>query len=74
MLSDMSEKGEGFFHFALRMSKQHQQYFDERNLPPELKNNFIKLAGESWKQAEELKSGENEAFEAYLQRYFSQKL
>ena len=74
MLSEMREAGEGFFKFALRMSKQHQKYFSERVLSLESKNNFTELARESWKQAKELKSGENESFEAYLERYFNQKL
>jgi glutamate--cysteine ligase len=74
MLSEMKEAGEGFFHFALRMSKQHQKYFSERSLSSKSKNNFTELARESWKQSEELKSEENESFEAYLERYFNQKL
>ncbi len=74
MLSEMSETGEGFFAFALRMSKQHQQYFSECVLSPELKKNFIEMARNSWKRKEELESEENESFEAYLERYFNQKL
>lgn len=74
MLSEMSEAGEGFFHFALRMSKQHQLYFSETSLSSDSKKNFVELARESWKRAEELESKEIEPFEAYLERYFNQKL
>jgi glutamate--cysteine ligase len=74
MLSEMREAGEGFFHFALRMSKQHQLYFSEGGLSSEIKKNFIEMARDSWKRKEELESEENESFEAYLERYFNQKL
>jgi glutamate--cysteine ligase len=74
MLSEMREAGEGFFHFALRMSKQHQLYFSECGLSPELKKNFVEMASDSWKRKEELENEENESFEAYLERYFDQKL
>jgi len=74
MLSEMSDAGEGFFSYALRMSKQHQLFFSEISLSSEKKQEFIEMARKSWKQSEELKSKENESFEAYLERYFNQKL
>ncbi len=73
MLSEMREAGEGFFHFALRMSRQHQKYFTDCALPAETKREFVEFSRESWKRKEELEAGENEAFEDYLQRYFAQK-
>ncbi len=74
MLSEMTESGEGFFHFALRMSKQHQQHFSNCVLSSEAKKDFVELARVSWKQKEELEAGEGEPFESYLQRYFAQNL
>ena len=74
MLSEMSKAGEGFFHFALRMSKQHQQYFTDSALSPDVSSKFSELARESWKHKADLESAENEPFDVYLQRYFAQKV
>ena len=74
MLAEMTESGEGFFHFALRKSKLHQQYFTEDALSSKVKHEFVEIARESWKRKEELEAGESEPFESYLQRYFAQNL
>lgn len=74
MLSEMRSSGEGFFHFAFRMSKQHQKYFTDVDLSPTIKRDFAELARASWERQQEIEAGENESLEAYLQRYFEQKL
>lgn len=74
MLSEMTESGEGFFHFALRMSKQHQEYFSDSALSSDISSKFVELACESWKRKADLEAGENEPFDVYLQRYFAQKI
>ena len=72
MLAEMRAQGEGFFHFALRMSQQHQAYF--RSLPPnsERRAEFSKLAEKSWLSQQEIEASDNESFSDYLQRYFAQ--
>ena len=74
MLAEMREKGEGFFHFALRMSQQHQQYF--RNLPEnsEFRSKFERLAEESWAKQRKIEAADFDSFSSFLQRYFAQTL
>lgn len=74
MLAEMREKGEGFFHFALRMSKQHQSYFRNLDLSTDFIDKFRALSDESWLQQKAIEESENESFDDYLQRYFSQEL
>ena len=72
MLAEMRARDEGFFHFALRMSQQHQAYF--RGLPRDAAREaeFVRLAEQSWEQQHQMEAANNEPFSAYLQRYFSQ--
>jgi glutamate--cysteine ligase len=72
MLAEMRAKGEGFFHFALRMSQQHQAYF--RGLPRDAAREaeFVRFAEQSWERQHQMEAANNEPFSTYLQRYFSQ--
>lgn len=72
MLAEMRSQGEGFFHFALRMSQQHQAYF--RGLPSsaEKQAGFVQFAEQSWARQREMEASDNESFSDYLQRYFTQ--
>ena len=72
MLAEMREQGEGFFHFALRMSQQHQAYFQGLTPDPVQENKLTQQAEQSWAHQHELETTEKEPFSAYLQRYFSQ--
>lgn len=72
MLAEMRGQNEGFFHFALRMSQQHQAYFQKLPLNPTRESEFIQQAKQSWERQRELETTEKEPFAVYLQRYFSQ--
>ncbi len=72
MLAEMREQGEAFFHFALRMSQQHQTYFQGLAANPARENEFIQQARQSWARQHELEAAKEESFAAYLQRYFAQ--
>jgi glutamate--cysteine ligase len=72
MLSEMRAEGEGFFHFALRMSQQHQQYFQKLEQDTQLQAKFSGMAEQSWMRQRELEAENGESFAAYLQRYFAQ--
>jgi len=74
MLAEMREQDEGFFHFALRMSQQHQAYFQGLPPNPVRENEFIQQAKQSWAHQRELEATEKEPFAVYLQRYFSQSV
>ena len=68
----MHREGEGFFHFAVRLSQQHQAYFGSLDLDPERRAIFIRLPEESLARQKTLEVGNDESFADYLQRYFGQ--
>jgi len=74
MLAEMRGQDEGFFYFALRMSQQHQAYFQGLPSNPTRESEFIQQAEQSWVRQRELEASEKEPFAAYLQRYFSQSV
>jgi len=74
MLAEMRDKGEGFYHFAMRMSQQHQQYFRELEQSALLQARFADFAQQSWTRQREIEADNGESFTAYLQRYFAQTL
>lgn len=74
MLAEMRAGGEGFFHYALRKSKEHQRYFQGLELSQEFAAKFRKLAEESLQKQKSIEESETESFDDYLQRYFAQQL
>lgn len=72
MLAEMRRAGEGFFHYALRMSQQHQRYFHELPKAQQVKARFTELTEQSWARQRELEAASTEPFASYLQRYFAQ--
>ena len=72
MLEAMRREDEGFFHFAMRMSKQHQAYFQGFDLAPERREMFTSLATESVEKQKIIEAQNGESFTEYLQRYFAQ--
>ena len=72
MLEAMRREEEGFFHFALRMSRQHQSYFESFDLDPERREMFTRLTAETLAQQKAIEAENGESFTDYLQRYFAQ--
>ena len=72
MLEAMRREDEGFYHFALRMSQQHQAYFSDLQLNPERHKMFSRLTEESLAQQQTIEAENGESFSDYLQRYFAQ--
>ena len=72
MLEAMRREEEGFYHFAMRMSRQHQAYFGSFDLDPERREMFARLTEESIAQQQALEAENGESFSDYLQRYFAQ--
>ena len=72
MLQEMREQQEGFFDYALRMSKRHEAYF--RNI--KISNSYIKKynkeAEKSHKKQAEMEAEQGPDFEHYLEAYFKQ--
>jgi len=72
MLAEMHRNGEGFFHFAQRMSLQHKQFFDELDLSQQRKQKFENEARNSRELQSAMEDADEISFERFLQEYFSQ--
>jgi glutamate--cysteine ligase len=72
MLQEMKNNGEGFYHFALRLSQQHKVFFDKYKLSDSdvgLYNSMVKTSIEKQKDIE---NSDTISFDQYLENYFSQ--
>jgi glutamate--cysteine ligase len=74
MLAQMRERGEGFFHFAQRMSKQHQRYFNEQDHSLEDQHLLEQEAADSWRRQREIEASDQVSFDEFLNDYFTQQL
>ncbi|RLA31267.1 MAG: glutamate--cysteine ligase [Gammaproteobacteria bacterium] len=72
MLAEMDQNGEEFYHFAMRMSRQHQQWFAERPLDEAKRQQFEALARESITKQHAIEAADEISFETFLQNYFAQ--
>ncbi len=72
ILAEIRGKDEEFFHFAKRMSRQHQQYFEEQELSAKSEELLTILTDESIERQNEIESSDDISFEEYLHQYFSQ--
>lgn len=72
MLDEMRENGEGFYHFAQRLSHQHVRYFNERKLDDETCSKFEQLAQDSISQQVEIEAKDEVSFEQFLKDYMAQ--
>ncbi len=73
MLAEMRERGESFFEFAQRMSKQHQRYFNQLE---SLEDQYLleQEAGDSWRRQREIEASDSMSFDEFLSDYFAQQL
>jgi glutamate--cysteine ligase len=72
ILAEMRQEGESFFRFALRMSRQHAEYFAA--LPSMSAGRLAEFEAEaqgSLAAQRALEAEESESFEDYLTRYFA---
>jgi glutamate--cysteine ligase len=73
ILAQMREKGEGFYHFAQRMSQQHSDYFSQRQISDQRRALFQQLARESLQQQTAMESAQSLPLKQFLADYFAQK-
>ncbi len=73
MLQAMRDRGEGFFHFAQHLSRQHQDYF--RGISPDSgrEARFREQARLSLERQAEMEAREQQPFDQFLQAYFAQR-
>jgi len=72
MLAEMSEREEGFYRFARRLSVQHQAYFRGRTLAPGREAVLEAEARDSLARQQAIEAADDCSFPEYLRRYFSQ--
>jgi glutamate--cysteine ligase len=74
MLREMREKGEGFYHFAQRMSKQHQHDFMQQRGTTEEQKLLSQEVEDSWRRQREIEASDTLSFDEFLEEYFAQQL
>ncbi|MGD8911216.1 MAG: glutamate--cysteine ligase [Candidatus Thiodiazotropha sp.] len=74
MLTEMQDKGESFFQFAQRMSKQHQHTFMQQEHSGQDQLLLQQEATDSWRRQRELEASDKVSFDQFLEDYFSQQL
>ena len=73
MLADMAEHKEEFYHFALRKSREHQQWFAERPLEAAKLAEFEQTARASIEKQQAMEAADDVSFETFMQNYFAQR-
>jgi len=72
MLDELLTNDEDFFHFGLRMSKQHQEYFRQHSPTAEEQVAHREQVEQSLNKQAEIEAADDVSFEQYLDSYFSQ--
>ena len=72
MLAEMREHGEGFYHFAKRMSLAHHNSCNNRQMVAERVELFEQAATDSLARQQAIEASDDCSLDEYLQRYFSQ--
>ncbi len=71
MLSEMRTNGEGFYGFARRLSRQHQEGFTARRLSAERQAELDRLAKASIEQQAEIEAADDQDLDSFLAAYFA---
>jgi glutamate--cysteine ligase len=74
VLAGMREHDEGYFHYAQRMSKQHQRYFLDLTPDAAQFESFKASVTESLAEQRALEEANGGSFDDFLQDYYSQRL
>ena len=72
MLAEMRTRGEGFYHYAKRMSQHYYQYYNDKPLSPEKIEFFTDLAASSERKKTQIEKSDDISLDQYLENYFSQ--
>ena len=74
MLAEMSDKGEGFYQYAMRMSQQHHEAFLKEQLSAKKTQFYQDLSIESLKQQKQMEANDSLSFATFLEQYFAKML
>ena len=66
----MTDNNEGFYHFAVRMSQQHADYFKSRTMNPKREEELSSSVTKSLNKQKQIESEETQSFDEFLQNYF----
>ncbi|MCO7226393.1 glutamate--cysteine ligase [Pleionea sp. CnH1-48] len=67
----IEQRQDGFFPFAMELSKQHSEYFNQRPLDDEKHTKFEQEAKVSLQKQREIEQNDNKTFEEFLSDYFA---
>jgi len=70
MLAEMREHGEGFYHYAKRMSQHHDLYYKKQSLSAGKIRFFEQLAEQSRQRQQRIELTDRINFDDYLARYY----
>ncbi len=73
MLKEMRERGEGFFHFAERLSLQHCEYFRGLTLEQDIRRLLQREAEDSLQRQARIEAEAQPPFDQFLADYFAQQ-
>jgi glutamate--cysteine ligase len=74
VLAGMREHDEGYYHFAQRMSKQHQRYFLNLEHDPAQFEAYRETVKQSLEKQRAMEDSNGQSFDDFLKHYFSQTL
>jgi len=74
MLSEMRENKEGFYHFSLRKSQEHDRYFRSLTLSDERQSYFENMTSISLQKQAAIEAEDVLSFDEFLMHYFDQTL
>jgi glutamate--cysteine ligase len=72
VLAGMREHKEGYFHYAQRMSKQHQQYYLSMTHDAAQFDAFKHSVRDSLEKQQAMEASDHESFDDFLKNYFAQ--
>ena len=72
MLAEMRQRGESFFEFAQRMSRQHFGFFQQAERSPDFDLLLRETANRSWTRQREIEAADKVSFDEFLAQYFAQ--
>lgn len=72
MLAELQQNDEDFFHFGMRMSQQHRDYFNANPLERGERESQLQKVAESLSRQSEIEQADQPPFDAFLASYFAQ--
>ena len=72
MLAEMDQNGEEFYHFAMRKSREHRDWFATRPLDDDKRARYESWAQDSIERQADIESADEVPFETFLENYFAQ--